>query len=86
MEEAPLTPGQKANALFVESRKNEHPGLSELIPEECQDCSSAWLHATRGNFDRVQSCPGRSQVIIGELTIALCRLPTPGESYSSSEV
>jgi hypothetical protein len=73
------SPGTQANEQFVEASRNQYPELAGEIPEGCQDCSSAWLQAIRGRSERLQDCPGRSVIQIGELSIMACHLPKPAE-------
>lgn len=77
--EPEVTAGARANTNFIASMQEQHPELAELVPEQCSECSSAWLHALRDRVDRLTDCPGREEVtaeITGKLvTRHFCRLP-----------
>ena len=70
------SPGTVANQEFINSLRDLHPELEEHVPDNCKDCSTAWLFALRGrDEERVFACPGHGVKEIGSLAVVTCRLP-----------
>jgi hypothetical protein len=77
VEESPaLTPGGQANQEFVAFLSEEYSELADLVPENCKECSTAWLMASRARkLSELEVCEGRTEITIEELTISVCQIP-----------